>query len=149
MRIIDWSSDVCSSDLIGMPGLPPLKKADAQRYASLQQPGDAYAYDIFSKAGQAVRSASILGGLKAKHVLAAGESQSAGFLTTYVNTVGRRGKIFDGYLIHSRFAGAAPLDGDFMTSMQSIAKGEPLKPVHIRSAIRSEETTSELQSLMR
>src|SRR3546814_1415681 len=108
-----------------MPGLPPLKKADAQRYASLQHPGDAYAYDIFSKAGQAARSASILGGLKAKHVLAAGESQSAGFLTTYVNTVGRSGKIFDGYLIHSRFAGAAPLDG------------------------RSEEHTSELQSLMR
>src|SRR3546814_3053102 len=97
-----------------MPGLPPLKKADAQRYASLQHPGDAYAYDIFSKAGQAARSASILGGLKAKHVLAAGESQSAGFLTTYVNTVGRSGKIFDGYLIH-----------------------------------RSEEHTSELQSLMR
>src|SRR3546814_18752778 len=93
-----------------MPGLPPLKKADAQRYASLQHPGDAYAYDIFSKAGQAVRSASILGGLKAKHVLAAGESQSAGFLTTYVNTVGRSGKIFDGYPIHSRFAGAAPPD---------------------------------------
>src|SRR3546814_13230053 len=84
-----------------MPGLPPLKKADAQRYASLQHPGDAYAYDIFSKAGQAARSASILGGLKAKHVLAAGESQSAGFLTTYVNTVGRSGKIFDGYLIPS------------------------------------------------
>src|SRR3546814_614732 len=122
---------------IGMPGLPPLKKADAQRYASLQHPGDAYAYDIFSKAGQAARSASILGGLKAKHVLAAGESQSAGFLTTYVNTVGRSGKIFDGYLIHSRFAGAAPLDGDFMTSMQSIAKGEPLKPVHIRSDIEA------------
>src|SRR3546814_3199340 len=86
MRISDWSSDVCSSDL---------------------------------------------------HVLAAGESQSAGFLTTYVNTVGRSGKIFDGYLIHSRFAGAAPLDGDFMTSMQSIAKGEPLKPVHIRSDIEA------------
>src|SRR3546814_6540774 len=70
------------------------------------------------------------------------------------NTVGRSGKILDGYLIHSRFAGAAPLDGDFMTSMQSIAKGEPLKPVHIRSDIeapvlRSEEHTSELQSLMR
>src|SRR3546814_12489057 len=82
-----------------MPGLPPLKKADAQRYASLQHPGDAYAYDIFSKAGQAARSASILGGLKAKHVLAAGESQSAGFLTNYVTTVGRSGKIFAGYQI--------------------------------------------------
>src|SRR3546814_5623982 len=30
-----------------------------------------------------------------------------------------------------------PLDGDFMTSMQSIAKGEPLKPVHIRSDIEA------------
>src|SRR3546814_13249062 len=49
----------------------------------------------------------------------------------------RSGKIFDCYLIHSRFAGAAPLDGDFMTSMQSIAKGEPLKPVHIRSDIEA------------
>jgi hypothetical protein len=44
-------------------------------------------------------------------VLAVGESQSAMFLTTYVNDVDPVAAVYDGFLVHSRFGPAAPLDG--------------------------------------
>jgi Alpha/beta hydrolase domain len=91
-----------------------LKKINPTRYASLSHPGDAFAFDIFSQAGRLVRRArgkGILGPLIAKHVIAAGESQSAHFLTTYVNAIDPKAKVYDGFLIHSRFGGSAPLDG--------------------------------------
>ncbi len=91
-----------------------LKKVNPPRYQSLSHPGDAFAFDIFSQAGGLVRRArktGILGPLIAKHVLAAGESQSAHFLTTYVNAVDPKAKVYDGFLIHTRFGGSAPLDG--------------------------------------
>lgn len=43
--------------------------------------------------------------------MAVGESQSALFLTTYVNVVDPRVAVYDGFLVHSRFGPAAPLDG--------------------------------------
>src|SRR5579863_9046823 len=91
-----------------------LKKTNPARYQSLVHPGDAYAFDIFSQAGRLVRSANpggILGPLVAEHVLAVGESQSAHFLTTYVNAIDPIARVYDGFLIHSRFGGSAPLDG--------------------------------------
>jgi hypothetical protein len=53
----------------------------------------------------------MLGPLKPKRVVAIGESQSAGFLTTYVNAVDRLARVYDGFFIHSRFGAAARLDG--------------------------------------
>lgn len=91
-----------------------LKKTDPARYGTLSHPGDAFAYDIFSQAGSLVRKAAtngILGGLRPKRTLAAGESQSAYYLTTYVNAVDPLARIFDGFLIHSRFGSSAALDG--------------------------------------
>src|SRR6202044_2812024 len=67
-----------------------LKSQDPTRYASLGHPGDAFCYDIFSQTGGLVRSADdagILRGLRAEHTVAVGESQSAMFLTTYINPV--------------------------------------------------------------
>jgi hypothetical protein len=90
-----------------------LKSQDAQRYSALNHPGDGYSYDIFSQAGQLVRRrADILRGLHAEHVVAVGESQSAMFLTTYINAVDPLAEVYDGFLVHSRFGPAAPLDGD-------------------------------------
>jgi Alpha/beta hydrolase domain len=91
-----------------------LKKINPTRYQGLSHPGDAFAFDIFSQAGKLVRRArgnGILGPLIAKHVIAAGESQSAHFLTTYVNAIDPKARVYDGFLIHSRFGGSAPLDG--------------------------------------
>ena len=90
-----------------------LKSQNAERYSALHHPGDAYAYDIYSQAGRLVREHTVemLGELRPKAVLAVGESQSAMFLTTYVNAVDPAAKVYDGFLVHSRFGPAAPLDG--------------------------------------
>ena len=52
----------------------------------------------------------VLGELRAEHVVALGESQSALFLTTYINAIDPLAKVYDGFLVHSRFGPAAPLD---------------------------------------
>lgn len=90
-----------------------LKSQDPTRYASLNHPGDAFAFDIFSQIGTLVRNAGddVLGEFRPQHVVAIGESQSAVFLTTYINAVDRLARVYDGFLVHSRFGPAAPLDG--------------------------------------
>src|SRR5262245_35944824 len=96
----------------------PLKKANPERYGRLVHPGDAFSYDMFSQAGSAVRATGnvrVLGPLVPQRVLAVGVSQSAMFLTTYVNAVDPLAKVYDGFLIHSRFGNAASLDNAVMT----------------------------------
>ncbi|MFZ0907093.1 MAG: alpha/beta hydrolase domain-containing protein [Mycobacterium sp.] len=91
-----------------------LKSQDPKRYAALDHPGDAFCYDIFSQAGRLVRDGQrngVMGELRAEHVVAMGESQSALFLTTYVNAIDPLAQVYDGFLVHSRFGPAAPLGG--------------------------------------
>jgi hypothetical protein len=92
-------------------GVDALKEVDPVRYAALSHPGDSYSYDIFSQAGQAVwdDSTQILGGLTPRTVLAAGESQSAFRLTTYIDAVQLLVHVYDGFLVHSRGGSGAPL----------------------------------------
>jgi hypothetical protein len=84
---------------------------DPVRYAELSHPGDSYSYDIFSQAGQAIRdeARTVLGGLRPQHVIAVGESQSAGRLSTYIDAVHPVAHVYDGYLVHSRGLLGAPL----------------------------------------
>lgn len=89
----------------------PLKTVNPARYGSLTHPGDAFAYDLFSQVGHALREGQLLGGLVPRRVLAVGESQSAMFLVTYVNVVDADARAFDGFLIHGRGGIGAPLDG--------------------------------------
>ena len=101
---------------MGQPAVP-LKKADPARYGSLVHPGDAFSFDIFSQAGAALKASILsnhagpLGPLAPRRMLAIGESQSAAFLTTYVNAVDPLARVYDGFLIHSRFGSSSPIDG--------------------------------------
>jgi hypothetical protein len=91
-----------------------LKKTNPKRYGTLHHPGDAYSYDIFSQAGQAIRHpgrVSVLGGLRPKALIADGESQSAFFLTTYIDAIAPVAHVFNGYLVHSRWGGGTSLAG--------------------------------------
>ena len=100
------------ASLLGMD--MSLKSQNPARYAPLHHPGDAFSYDIFSQIGGLIKSAGragVLGDLRVQHVIALGESQSAMFLTTYVNAVDPLAETYDGFLVHSRFGPAAPLDG--------------------------------------
>lgn len=113
---------------IAMKGAAPLEKADPERYGSLSHPGDAFSYDMFSQAGSSVKAARdnrILGGLVPHRVLGIGESQSAIFLTTYVNAIDPVARVFDGFFVHSRFGGSASLDG-------SDLGGSGTLPGHVR-----------------
>lgn len=97
------------------PATPPLPLScpapgDPARYGTLSHPGDSYSYDIFSQAGQAIRDTpAILGGLTPKKLIAAGESQSAGRMVTYIDAVQPLAHVYDGFLVHSRGAAGAAL----------------------------------------
>lgn len=92
---------------MGGPGLG-LKRMKPDRYGALSHPGDTFAFDIYSQAGRAIRHGKVLGPLVPKRVLAIGESQSAIFLTTYINAIDPLAKVYDGFFVHSRF-GSSPL----------------------------------------
>jgi hypothetical protein len=93
----------------GLKGAPP--QGDPARYAPLAHPGDSYSYDMFSQAGQAISDNAelVLGGLRPRRLLAAGESQSAGRMVTYIDAVHPLAEVYDGFLVHSRNASGAAL----------------------------------------
>ncbi len=99
-------------------GVDAAKTIDPTDYASLSHPGDSFSYSIFSQAGRAVRddAALILGGLRPQKVIAAGESQSAGRLMTYIDAVQPIGHVYNGFLVHSQFGTGAPLSQAPQTS---------------------------------
>jgi hypothetical protein len=106
-----------SAQFVGVHGGPPLdldlhlKAVNPARYEPLAHPGDSFSYDLFAQAGRAVRERAdlLLGGLRPRRVIAAGESQSAFRLVTYVDAVEPLARVFDGFLVHSRGGDAAPL----------------------------------------
>ena len=89
-----------------------------ERYGTLVHPGDAYSYDIYSQAGRAIgpnrpkTAIDPMGGLEVKRLVAAGASQSAARLRTYINGVHAIEKIFDGYLPYIDFASPVPFASD-------------------------------------
>ena len=91
---------------------------DPERYGDLSIPTDEASYDIYAQIGQAVgtrrdRSGiDPLGGLEVKNVIAIGASQSAARLSTYVNAIHPRGRVFDGFMLQIYFGGGTPLKRD-------------------------------------
>jgi hypothetical protein len=91
-------------------GVTALKKFSTTRYGAIDVnhggtvSNDALSYDIFSQAGQAIRNpkgTDMLGGLKPRHVIAIGESQSANRLSTYVNSIHPLANVYEGFLLFS------------------------------------------------
>jgi len=114
-----------SAQLIGIEGGPVLvtapggegiageglKSLDAERYGSLEHPGDGFSYDIYTQVARALRAGEPLGGFRPEVVIAVGESQSAIALTTYYNGVQPLTEAFDAFFVHSRGASGLPLVG--------------------------------------
>lgn len=109
-----------SAQEVGVEG--HLKRLDAERYGSLKHPGDTFSYDIFSQVAQVLRGHQAevdpLEGLIPERILATGESQSAFRLVTYVNAIDPVAELYDGFLIHSRGGGAAPLSQDPLPAVE-------------------------------
>jgi Alpha/beta hydrolase domain len=113
-------------------GSKALTAWDPARYGSLNIPSDDFSYDIFSQAGQALLSGSAnspLRGLDVRHLIADGESQSAGRMTTYVDAVAPLVKIYGGYLIHSNGATGAVLSGTLRPPTPTLIRTDLGRPV--------------------
>jgi hypothetical protein len=97
---------------------PGLRQVEPARYGSLNHPGDQYSLDMFAQVGQALRAPapSVLGGLRPKHVVAIGESQSAFYLTTYADAIQPLDHAYQGIFIHSRGGGAVPFGGQVVNA---------------------------------
>jgi len=103
-----------------------LKLLAPERYGQLEHPGDAWSFDMFSQVGALLRlpaDENPLGaGLAAAHLLAAGESQSAACLVTYINAIDDHARVFDGFFVHGRPGVGVAIDGVFIPT----ASGEGL-----------------------
>ena len=103
-----------------------LKLLAPERYGALEHPGDAWSFDIFTSVGALLRrpvGENPLGGLVPERVLAAGESQSAACLVTYINAIDPHAQVFDGFFVHGRPGVGVSIDGVFIPS----ARGEGIE----------------------
>lgn len=99
-----------------------LKSVDPARYSTLSHPGDSYSFDIYSQAGSALRAPNgpdPLAGLKIRKLIAAGESQSAFRMVTYVNAIDPVARVYDGFFVHSRGGGSAPISQDPLPAIRT------------------------------
>ena len=121
-----------------------LKQEEPERYGNLNQPGDQYSYDIYDQIAFGLRDtpSKVLGPLRPQHILAVGESQSAAYLTTFVDTLEPHDYPYNGIFIHSRGGAGAPLNG------ASISAGSTQTPLLIRTDLRVPVFMSETQTDM-
>ena len=119
-------SRAVSEDIITYPGL---REWDAKRYGTLHHPGDAWSYDIFSQAGLLVKNGDqqLMGGLKPNIVIAAGASQSAMRLGSYVNAAHRHAGVFDGFYLTVHWGICPPIQELALMDLFT-PKGNELSP---------------------
>lgn len=88
---------------------------------------DPIGWDIYSQIGQGLKAstqgrhadgARPLGTLKVQRMIATGESQSAGRMTTYVNTVHPMHRVYDGVVLYDR---AGKLRNDLVSPLISVS----------------------------
>ena len=88
------SAQAVGVDALKLPLVLRIRRRPVRRSRALRRrsthPGDSFSYDMFSQAGQAIRDNAgddLSAVCKPRRLLAAGESQSAGRLVTYINAV--------------------------------------------------------------
>ena len=89
-----------------------LKTVNPARYDILNHPGDNFSYSMFHQIAHKIRhpeAVDFLEGLNIERMIAAGESQSAARMITYINILGKTENLFDGFFVHSRFGSSAPV----------------------------------------
>ncbi len=121
-----------------------LKLLAPDRYSSLEHPGDAWSFDMFTQVGELLRlpaDENPLQGLTARQLLAAGESQSAACLVTYINAVDRHAQLFDGFFVHGRPGAGVSIDGVFLPS----ARGEGIEGTRRAIASKGERIRDDVR----
>jgi hypothetical protein len=119
----------------GIEGLPPVNQGlanwDPERYPDLEICSDDYSFDIFSQTAEAVgpkrQSDGIdpLAGLEVQRVIAAGASQSAGRLATFINAVAPIHNPIDGFVLQIYFGRGTALEvGDTVVNINTPQQGK-------------------------
>ncbi len=144
-----------SAQVVGVDGFPGpqaagLRQWDPSRYESLNHPGDAYSYDIFSQAGKAVGGSRSklgvdpMGGLVVRHLIAAGASQSAARLRTYINGVHLLENVFDGFIPYIDFSSTIPFDVDKGGGRRGMGQRSPIRnDINVPVFVVNSETEAE------
>ena len=97
-----------------------LKLLAPDRYGDLEHPGDAWSFDIFTQVGALLTvpgDENPLGGLVPDSLIAAGESQSAACLVTYINAIDPHTQLFNAFFVHGRPGVGVSIDGVFIPSV--------------------------------
>jgi hypothetical protein len=121
-----------------------LKLLAPDRYSSLDHPGDAWSFDMFTQVGKLLglpADENPLQGLNARQLLAAGESQSAACLVTYINAVDPHAQLFDGFFVHGRPGAGVSIDGVFLPS----ARGEGIEGTRRAIASKGERIRDDVR----
>ena len=122
-----------SAQHIGVDAPGGLKNSDPARYGTLVHPGDSYSYDIFSDVARQLRSPGaqdLLSGLRPTRFIAAGQSQSAARLGTYINAVQPLAKMFDGFAVQDRTQNLSALfDGDTGVPTSALLRTDLPQPI--------------------
>jgi hypothetical protein len=121
-----------SAQYVGVQGDSGLVSSDPERYGTLIHPGDNYSYDIFTQAARAISGRNgadgVLGGLRVRHLVASGASQSAARLATVHNAVHPTGLI-DAYHLPVYFGTGTVVDSSAGES--AVPGGSPNWPMRM------------------
>jgi hypothetical protein len=129
------------------PGLH-LKLLAPERYAELEHPGDAWAFDMFTQVGELLRAPGAenpLRGLEPERLIAAGESQSAAALVTYINAVDPHVRVFDGYFVHGRPGAGLAIDGVFIPRARAASGQVEISDTAIEIAMKGERLRNDVR----
>ncbi len=112
-----------------------LKLLAPERYGELDHPGDAWSFDIFGQVASLLRAPgdeNPLGGLVPDRLIAAGESQSAACLVTYINAVDPHARLFDAFFVHGRPGAGVSIDGVFIPAARGVGMEETRRAISSR-----------------
>ncbi|HEX4852588.1 MAG TPA: alpha/beta hydrolase domain-containing protein [Arenimonas sp.] len=103
-----------AAGLCCVPELTP-QGWDPVRYATIDHPGDDYAFDLFSQIAQAFKrppAVDPMAGLRVQRVIAVGQSQSGTRLRDYLIEVQPQARVIDAFLVHADGSGEKTYPAD-------------------------------------
>ena len=121
-----------------------LKLLAPDRYNQLDHPGDAWSFDIYTQVAALLRvpgKENPLGGPVPDTLIAAGESQSAACLVTYINAFDPHAQVFNGFFVHGRPGVGVSIDGVFIPS----AQGEAIEATRVAISAKGERIRQDVR----